>query len=175
MRIRSIDGALPSPIFAQHFVHHCLGLSSYRSPDGVNNEATTAFMVLACIGNQYRHLWVLIENLFNPTIVDAFPWVLLTCGAIVSLIFRVAEVFGVSDVIGRLAAGATARGRGGILSVELYLQLETGAKAEALGTGGTHEGKVRLNVESRRGETGVGQRPHRGCYLRRSTWRQYEC
>jgi CRISPR/Cas system CMR subunit Cmr4 (Cas7 group RAMP superfamily) len=32
-----------------------------------------------------------------------------------------------------------------------------------------YEGKVRLNVESRTSETGVGQRPHRGYYLRRST------
>lgn len=141
MQIQSIDGALPSPMFTQHFGHVCPGLSSYRSPDGVNNEAPTTFMVLACIGNQYWHLWVLIENLLNPAIVDAFPWVLLTCGAIVSLIFRVAEVFGVSDVIGRFAAGAAARGRGGILRVEFYLWLETGATPEAQGTGEPTRGK----------------------------------
>ena len=60
MRIRSIGGALPSPIFAQHCGLVCPELSSYRSPDSVNDETSTTFMVLACIGYQYRHLGVLV-------------------------------------------------------------------------------------------------------------------
>jgi hypothetical protein len=50
--------------------------------------------------------------LFNPAVIDALPRVLLTGGTILGLIFGIAEVFGMGDVIGRLAVGVAARWRG---------------------------------------------------------------
>lgn len=133
MRIRSIGGALPSPIVSQHCADFPLKQQSYRSPNSVDNETPTTLMVLPCICDQDWHLRILIENLLNSAIVDTLPGVLLACGAVFGLILGIAEVFGVSDVIGWFTAGSTARRRSGLLSIEFYLESETGPKAEALG------------------------------------------
>lgn len=68
-------------------------------------------MILAGICNQNWHLWVLIEDLLNPAIVDTLPGVLLACGAIFGLILGIAEVFGVSDVIRRFITRIMTGGR----------------------------------------------------------------
>jgi hypothetical protein len=47
-------------------------------------------MVLAGIRDQNGHLWIFIEDLLDPAIVDTLPGVLLTCGAIFGLILGVA-------------------------------------------------------------------------------------
>jgi hypothetical protein len=61
-------------------------------------------MVLASICDQNGHFWMFIEDLLDPAVVDILPGVLLTCGAIIGLIFGIAEVFGVSDIIRRFTA-----------------------------------------------------------------------
>lgn len=55
----------------------------YRGSDCVNNKATTAFMVLASICDQNRHVLVLVEDLLDAAVINAFPRILLTCGTIV--------------------------------------------------------------------------------------------
>jgi hypothetical protein len=42
-------------------------------------------------------------------------------------------------------------------------------KSRSVGGRSSYEGKARLSAESQIGVTDVDQRPHRGCYLRRST------
>lgn len=112
--------------------YYLLGLSSYRGADSVDNESSTAFMILACVCDYYWHLWVLVEDLLDPAIVDLLPRVLLTRGAIFCLILGVAKVFGVSEVIGRFITGATTRRRGGILCIKFYLALDAGIQGRSV-------------------------------------------
>lgn len=112
MQTRNIDGALPGPINTQHCTVLRRAPFSYRSPNCVNNKAPAALMVFPGIRDQDWHLGVFIKNLLNPAVIDALPMVLFTGGTILGLIFRIAEVFGVGDVIGRLAAGVAAGWRG---------------------------------------------------------------
>jgi hypothetical protein len=65
-------------------------------------------MVFPGIGYQDWHLGVLIKKLLNPAVIDAFPGVLITGGTILGLVLGIAEVFGMGDVIGRLAIGIAA-------------------------------------------------------------------
>lgn len=73
----------------------------YPCPDRVDDEATTTFVILASVRDQYGHVGVLIEDLLDATIVDALPRVLLTGGAIVGF-FGVAEIFRVRKIIWRV-------------------------------------------------------------------------
>ena len=66
-------------------------------------------MILAGVCNQDCHFWVLVEDLLDAAVVT-FPWVLLTCGAIVGFlgvtkILRVRKVVWGSKLESRLEGG----------------------------------------------------------------------
>lgn len=79
-------------------------------------------MVLSSISDQDWHFWVFVKDLLDATVIDALPGVFLTGGTILSLILGVAEVFGMGEIIWRLAAGVAARGRGGTTFIESWLE-----------------------------------------------------
>lgn len=60
---------------------------SYPTPNSINNEASTALMILAGICNQNWHFWVLVKDLLNAAVVDIFAWILLTCDTIVGFLW----------------------------------------------------------------------------------------
>lgn len=109
MQTRNIDGALPGPINTQHCTVPRQTPFSYRGPNCVYNKAPAALMVFPSICDQDWHLGVFIKKLLNPAVIDALPRVLFTGGTILGLIFGIAEVVGMRDVIGRLAAGVATR------------------------------------------------------------------
>ena len=109
MQTRNIDGALPGPINTQHCTVLRRAPFSYRSPNCVYNKAPATLMVFPGIRDQDWHLGVFIKKLLDPAVIDALPRVLFTGGTILGLIFGIAEVVGMRDVIGRLAAGVAAR------------------------------------------------------------------
>lgn len=44
---------------------------AYRCPNGVDNEAPAAFMVLPSVRNEDRHLGPLVEDLLYTAVIDA--------------------------------------------------------------------------------------------------------
>ena len=69
-------------------------------------------MVFPGICDQDWHIGVFIKDLFNAAVIDALPGVLFTGGTILGIIFGIAEIVGMGDVIGRLAVGVATRRRG---------------------------------------------------------------
>ena len=109
MQTRNIDGALPGPINSQHCTVPRRAHLSYRSPNCVNNEAPSSLMIFPGICDQDWHIGIFVKYLFNPAVIDTLPRVLFTGGTVFGLIFGIAEIVGMSDVIGRLTVGAATR------------------------------------------------------------------
>lgn len=137
----------------------------YRCADRVDDETSAPLVVLPGIGDHNRHVRVLIEHLLDAAVVNTLPGVLLTRGAIVGL-FGITEILGMGNVVRRVYIGVATRRRSGILFVDCYRRSEEASQQAGVGA---YERRGRPNATSRTCGPHVGQMPHRGYYLRRST------
>lgn len=82
-------------------VRSLLRMSTYSSPNGIDDKASTTFMILASIRNENRHFWVLIEDLLDATIVYTLPRVLLACGSIIGFL-GITQILRMGDIVWRV-------------------------------------------------------------------------
>lgn len=147
---------------------------AYPSPYSVNNETSSAFMILPGVGDENRHLGVLVEDLLYATVVHTPTKIPMTrrLGIVRPIILLVAKVILMGQVIGRILARRVTggRGRGGLAVKEGYTAIIISNHTIKLKqrSGNTDGQKERLNAANPTNEARC--RKHRtGCCPRRST------
>jgi hypothetical protein len=90
----------------------CALTGTYSSPYRIYNETTAALMVLPGVGDEDRHVRVLVENLFYTAIVMTLSGITVTrlLGAIAFRFILIAQILRSGNVIGRILVGQSARG-----------------------------------------------------------------
>ena len=131
-------------------------------------------MILPGVGDENRHLGVLVEDLLYATVVHTPTKIPMTrrLGIVRPIILLVAKVIFMGQVIGRILARRVTggRGRGGLAVKEGYTAIIISNNAIKLNqrSGNTDGQKERLNAANPTNEARC--RKHRtGCCPRRST------
>lgn len=108
----STGDELPGPIAPPgiSLVQSLLHMSTYRSPNSIDDKASTTFMILASIRNENGHFRILVEDLLDATIVYTLPRVLLACGSIIGFL-GITQILRMGDIVWRIQVGVAA-GRG---------------------------------------------------------------
>ena len=65
---------------------------AYTSPDCVGDVAASAFDILASICDQYRHIWILIQNLLYSTVIATLLWFNAAALSAVIVVIHIAQV-----------------------------------------------------------------------------------